>query len=206
MRHTEFYRLVVWTVGWSWISSEFWILIPFLLERKKESVRPHGLSPARLLCPLNSPGKNTGVDSHSLLQGIFPTQWSNLRLPHCRPILYHPSHQGSPFLIELVYSIQFSHSVASDSLRPHGLQHARPLCPSPTPRLYSNSCQLSWWWHPTISCSQRVYILLFYFQAVDPAPQLCCHQGVIVCCHRWVAKPTWVSLNFKMVTWDSPTR
>ena len=41
----------------------------------------------------------------------------------------------------------------SDSLRPHGLQHARPLCPSPTPGVYSNSCPLSWWCHPTISSS-----------------------------------------------------
>ena len=41
----------------------------------------------------------------------------------------------------------------SDSLRPHGLQHARPPCPSPTPRVYSNSCPLSWWCHPTISSS-----------------------------------------------------
>ena len=41
-------------------------------------------------------------------------------------------------------SVQFSHSVVSDSLRPHGLQHARPPCPSPTPRVYSNSYPLSW--------------------------------------------------------------
>ena len=41
----------------------------------------------------------------------------------------------------------------SDSLRLHGLQHARPPCPSPTPRVYSNSCPLSRWWHPTISSS-----------------------------------------------------
>ena len=41
----------------------------------------------------------------------------------------------------------------SDSLQPHGLQHARPLCPSPTPRAYSNSCLLSQWCHPTISSS-----------------------------------------------------
>ena len=39
------------------------------------------------------------------------------------------------------------------SLRPHGLQHTRLPCPSPTPRAYSNSCPLSWWWHPTISSS-----------------------------------------------------
>ena len=41
----------------------------------------------------------------------------------------------------------------SDSLQPHGLQHARPPCPSPTPGVYSNSCPLSWWCHPTISSS-----------------------------------------------------
>ena len=44
---------------------------------------------------LEFPGKNTGVGSHSLLQGIFPTQGSNLSLLHCRQILYHLSHQGS---------------------------------------------------------------------------------------------------------------
>ena len=52
-----------------------------------------------------------------------------------------------------VSSVQFSHSVVSDSLRHHGLQHARPPCPSPTPRIYSNSCPLSRWCHPPISCS-----------------------------------------------------
>ena len=48
---------------------------------------------------------------------------------------------------------QFSHSVMSNSLRPHGLQHARLPCPSPTPRACSNSCPSSWWCHPTISSS-----------------------------------------------------
>ena len=50
-------------------------------------------------------------------------------------------------------SVQFSHSVVSDSLQSHGLQHARLLCPSPTTRAYSNSCPLSRWCHPTISSS-----------------------------------------------------
>ena len=49
--------------------------------------------------------------------------------------------------------IQFSHSVVSDSLWPHELQHARPPCPSPPPSVYSNSCPLSQWCHPTISSS-----------------------------------------------------
>ena len=50
-------------------------------------------------------------------------------------------------------SAQFSRSVMSDSLRPQGLQHARPPCLSPTLGVYSNSCPLSWWCHPTISSS-----------------------------------------------------
>ena len=50
-------------------------------------------------------------------------------------------------------SVQFSHSVLSDSLRPHELQQARPPCPSPTLGVYPNSRPLSWWCHPTISSS-----------------------------------------------------
>ena len=50
-------------------------------------------------------------------------------------------------------SVQFRCSVVSNSLRPCGLQHARPPCPSPTPGVYTNSCPLSWWCHLTISSS-----------------------------------------------------
>ena len=49
--------------------------------------------------------------------------------------------------------IGFTHSVVSNSLWPHGLQHARPPCPSPTPRVHPNPCPLSRWCHPTISSS-----------------------------------------------------
>ena len=51
------------------------------------------------------------------------------------------------------HSVQFSHSVVSKSLWPHGLQHARLPCPSPSPRVCLNSCPLSWWCHPTILSS-----------------------------------------------------
>ena len=51
------------------------------------------------------------------------------------------------------FSVQFSRSIMSDSLWPHGLKHTRPPCPSLTPRVYSNSCPLSQWCHPTISSS-----------------------------------------------------
>ena len=59
------------------------------------TLQPHGLQPARLLCPWDFPSKNTGVDCHSLLQGIVPTQGSNPGLPYSRQILYLLSHQGN---------------------------------------------------------------------------------------------------------------
>ena len=62
-----------------------------------DSLWSHGL-----YSPWNSPGQNTGVGNLSLLQGIFPTHGSNLSLLHCRWILYHLSHQGSPRIHEWV--------------------------------------------------------------------------------------------------------
>ena len=91
----------------------------------------------------DSPGKNTRMGCHALCQGIFPTQGSNPGLLHCRQIFYCLSHQGSPYILLL-----FSHLVVSDSLWPHGLQHARLPCPSPSPGACSNSCPLSRWCHP----------------------------------------------------------
>ena len=75
-----------------------------------DSLRLHGLQPSRLLCPWDSPGKNTGVGCHVLLQGIFPTQESKPGLPHCKWILYCLSHQGNPTkpLLLLLLS-HFSH-------------------------------------------------------------------------------------------------
>ena len=54
------------------------------------------LCDSRLLCPWDSPGKDTGVGCHALLQGIFPTQGSNPGLLHCRQILFQLSYKGSP--------------------------------------------------------------------------------------------------------------
>ena len=61
--------------------------------------------------------------------------------------------KGEPEKLDYISSVQFSRSVMSDSLRPHEPQGARLPCPSPAPRVYTNSCPLSWWCHPTISSS-----------------------------------------------------
>ena len=70
---------------------------------------------------------------------------------------------GFPVLYMGFHSVQFSCSVVSDSLWLHGLQHARPPCPSPTPRVYSNSCPFSQWCHPTISSSVLPFSSHFQF-------------------------------------------
>ena len=66
---------------------------------------------------------------------------------------YIPQQSDKLLCHDLSGSVQFSHSFMSDYLQPHGLQHARLPCPSPTPRAYSNSCPLSQLYHPTISSS-----------------------------------------------------
>ena len=72
------------------------------------------------------------------------------------------------------FSVQFACSVVSNSLWPHGLQHTRPPCPSPTLRVYSSSCPLNWWCHPTISSS----VIPF-----SSCLQLSQHQGLV----KWVS-------------------
>ena len=77
--------------------------------------------------------------------------------PVCCSISHHQTvsslRAGTEYLGLQFSSVQFSHWVVSDSLWPHELQHARPPCLSPTPRVYSNSHPLSQWCHPTISSS-----------------------------------------------------
>ena len=82
----------------------------------------------------------------------FPSP-GNLSTPGTEPT--SPTLAGDFFTIESPEKplVQFSCSVVSDSFWLHGLQHARPPCPSPTPRDYSSSCPLSRWCHPTISSS-----------------------------------------------------
>ena len=119
-----------------------------------DSLWRHGLWPTRLLCPWDSPGMNTGVSCHTLLQGIFLTQGSNshlLSLPHWQagslPLAPpgKPSWSGCPCC--LVSQLYPTLCVPIDCSTP-GFPVLIYL-----PEFYSNSCPLSWWCHPTISSS-----------------------------------------------------
>ena len=90
-----------------------------------DSLRPHGLYSS-----WNSPGRNTGVGSLSLLQEIFPTQGSNPGLPHCRWILYQLSHMGSPRILEWV-SYPFSRARGHSGCFPFVSPSLLSLYPSP---------------------------------------------------------------------------
>ena len=68
--------------------------------------------------------------------------------------------------VSCICSLQFSCSVVSNSLRPHGLQHTRLPCPSPTLGACSNSCPLSRWCHPTISSCHPFLLLLSIFPSI----------------------------------------
>ena len=79
------------------------------------------------------------------------TRWRFFLYSHCPSCHSHPL--VLLYLFESNSSVQFSHWVMSDSFWPHVLQHVRPPCWSPTPRVNSNSCPLSQWCHPTNSSS-----------------------------------------------------
>ena len=114
-------------------------------------------SPPGHPCPWDSPGKNTGVGYHFLLQCMKVKRESEVAqscLTLSNPMdcslpgsSIHGIFQARVLeWIAISFSntlVQFSHSVVSDSLRLHDLQHTRPPCPPPTPRVYSNSCASS---------------------------------------------------------------
>ena len=91
-------------------------------------------------------------------------------------------------------SVQFSRSVMSDSLQPHGLQHSRPSCPSPSPRVHPNPCPWSWWCHPTISS---------FVGPSLPAFILSQHQGLFqqVSSSHQVAKVLKFQLQYQSFQW-----
>ena len=86
---------------------------------------PMACSPPGTSVHGDSPGKNTGVDCHSLLQGIFPTQGLNPGPPHCRRILYHLSHKGNPRILEWVAYPLLQGILTQESNQ--GLLHCRQI-------------------------------------------------------------------------------
>ena len=101
-------------------------------------------------CPWKFQGKNTDMGFHFVLQGDPGMEPPSLVSPALRSRFFTTVPPGKT---NTLYSVQFSHSVVSDSLWPHESQHARPPCPSPTPRIYPNPCPSSRWCHPAISSS-----------------------------------------------------
>ena len=120
----------MWSLIWTGLSSSLAPAIIFIL----------GVSVHRRPTPDTQPETDRSPASRQL---------KNTDLGFLEALLFHWQ-----YLWETLFSsVQFSHSVMSDSLWPHELQHARPPCPSPTPGVYWDSCPLSQWCHPAISSS-----------------------------------------------------
>ena len=98
-----------------------------------------------------------GINYYCFSFSILPSFWAYGKVTLSFSLILNQCHVTRSghcyFWKKISLSVQFSHSVVSNSLQPHGLQHARLLCPSPTPRACSNSCPSSRWCHPTISSS-----------------------------------------------------
>ena len=126
-------------------------------------------------------------------------------------------------------SVQFSHSVVSDSLRPHGLQHARPPCPSPTTGAHPNPFALSWWCHPNISSSvvtfsshpqsfpasesfQMSQLFTSGGQNIEQIPGDSEGQRSLACCSPWGRKESdtiewlnWTESDYHTLLWLDQT-
>ena len=137
MGHNSLKNYLSFIWNWNWTGHRVFyrtILAPppesesVSLSVWSDSLQACGLQHARLLCPWNSPGKNTGVGSHSLLQEIFLTQGLNLSLPRllhwqAAALLLH--HLGSPF--HLVWEIRYQPKKRPKALRSGGFQEATTL-------------------------------------------------------------------------------
>jgi len=106
-------------------------------------------------------------------------------------LLYPYMTTGKTIALTQFSSVQFSHSVVSNSLQPNGLQHTRPPCPSPTPGAYSNSCPLSRWCHPTFSSS----VIPFSPSPSSIFPSIKVFSNESFLCIRW---PKYWSFSFSI--------
>jgi len=128
-----------------------------------------------------------------VLPSIFPSFWPFQWVGSLRQVAGTGASACFPlaFCISVVRgSVQFSCSVMPNSLWPHGLQHARLPCPSPSPRVYSNSGPLTWWCHLIISSLSS---------PSSPAFSLSQHQGLL----KWVSSSHQVAkvLEFQSFQW-----
>ena len=98
LKISPFLKIPVWKCTHSTARAVLWLVT----QSRPTLWDPVDCSPPGFAVRGDSPGKNTEVGCHALLQGIFPTQGSNPGLPHCRWILYHLSHQESPRILEWV--------------------------------------------------------------------------------------------------------
>ena len=128
----EFITLFTWFTATIWD----WYNYVHIQMRKLKSEEFICLNPVSCVVRYRSKIWISHLSPDQVIQNYFP----------CSKIIHCVS-------VSMISSVQFSYSVVSDSLRPHESQHARPPCPSPTPRIYSNSCPSSRWCHPAISSS-----------------------------------------------------
>ena len=129
--------------------------------------------------PGDLPNPGTELVSPALAGGFFTTETSG------KPEGYMGTSQTNFQTLRQDQSVsQLSHSVMSDSLLPHALQHARLPCPSPIPRAYSNSCALSQWCHPTISSS-----VVPFSSCLQSFPASGSFNFIKCCCPRVIFPP-----------------
>ena len=123
---------------------EHWLLLCCVIRSVvSDSLQPHGLESSRLLCPWESPGKNTGMSCYFLLQRVFPTQGWNLCLLHDRQILLLLSQQGSPNACQLsVLILVINRYSANPVVCQTLLATVTRADPRNGPRLY----EVSLWW------------------------------------------------------------
>ena len=148
---------------------------------------------------LKSSVKNIAVKLQSLrVWTLFSLENTNKMFVNHRLFTLRDKSVGGEPLLPIVYflplkvestaktaptiSVQFSHTVPSNSLRPHGLHHARPPCPSPTPRIYSNSCSLTQWCHPVYHLILCLTILLP--PSIFPSTRVFSNEWAL--CIRWL--------------------
>ena len=112
-----------WSLGRALMASSK-MPCPVLCSLLSVSLQPHGLQPARLLCPWDFPGKNTGVGCHFLLQGIFWTPGSILHFLHYRLILYHWAtwEARSPSIQQCIHEVAIMRIPLGATRKPAGVK------------------------------------------------------------------------------------